>query len=246
MLTKIKNINPIILNITNLVVQTQTANALLAIGASPIMCTEINELNDILSFTHAVNLNLGTINRHQLLLIHETSRIANTKRIPLILDPVGAGATDLRTDTALHLLERYNITILRANAAEVLALDKQSQHTNTIDSKANVLDALPSAKRLSKQYQCIVIISGETDLCIQNETHHELHGGNALMSKTTGMGCVATALCAAFTALEKDPLHAAISCMTLMNQAGERAAKQSPGPGTFATAFIDALYQLTN
>lgn len=237
--------NPVVLNVTNHVVQTQTANALLAIGASPIMSFEPLEIPDILRFTHAINLNIGTLTQDQFHLFNETAKQANQLDIPIALDPVGAGATALRTKIATDLLMSHQIKILKGNAAEISALHHHIEANNTIDSCMTSSDVLDAAKTLSHQYQTTVIVSGEIDYIVNKESIDSIKGGTPLMRQVTGMGCIATALCSAYLAKETNASAAGYHAMTMMKKAAEKAVNHSAGPGSFLAYFIDSLYELT-
>lgn len=236
---------PIILNLTNAVVQTQTANALLAINASPIMSHAVEEIVDIMQFTQAVNLNIGTLNPAQIEIFTECLRVAKDKQIPVCFDPVGVGASTLRDKTAQTLLNDYPVAVIKGNASEIIALvANASLETNTIDSSIDSDKAIDAAKALSKAHHCVVAITGETDHCVDGEQVESLTGGHALMSQVTGMGCIANAIIAKFLASKK-PMEAAIDGLSVMNEAGKMAAKIASGPGSFMVAFIDALYDLS-
>lgn len=240
----IKDKNPVILNLTNLVVQTQTANVLLALGASPIMSHEIDEIDEIVAFSDSVNMNIGTLTHTQIALFHQAAKAANQASVPIVLDPVGAGATKLRTQTSLDLLQDYEIAILRGNPSEIIALEGTSQKTNTIDSKIETHRAIDAAKRLSTQYQTTVVISGQIDYCVKDEKYHAISGGAPIMSQVTGMGCIASSVCAATASLSLNPIDAGIIAMKLMGEVGERAANIAKGCGSFLNCFIDELYNL--
>lgn len=236
---------PIILNLTNAVVQTQTANALLAVNASPIMSHAVEEIADIMQFTQAVNLNIGTLNPAQIEIFSECLRVATKKKVPVCFDPVGAGASKLRDNTTHSLLSQHTVAVIKGNASEIIATAANAGlGTNTIDSAIDSNQAIDAAKALSKSHNCVVAVTGETDHCIDGEQVESLTGGHALMSQVTGMGCIANAIIAKFLASKK-PMEAAIDGLSVMNEAGKMAAKIASGPGSFMVAFIDALYDLS-
>jgi hydroxyethylthiazole kinase len=235
---------PLIHNITNFVVMQQTANALLAIGASPIMAHAEEEISDIINLANSLVINIGTLNTHWLNSMQQAVTAAQAKNIPIIIDPVGAGATTFRTQAVHKLLAITNPTVIRGNASEILSLVSKQQTTKGVDSTHNARDVANYAKPLAQKNNCIVVISGAIDICISSNQEIHIHNGHALMSKVTGMGCTATALIAAFCAVNADPLTAAAHAMIVMGITGEIAAQRSHGPGTFSQNFLDAIYHL--
>ena len=238
----IRQSRPLIHNITNFVVMNTSANALLALGASPIMAHAIEELPELISIANALTLNIGTLDSYWINAMSTAAELAFEKNKPIVLDPVGAGASTLRTQTALALLQTRKITVLRGNASEIMALDQQIILSKGVDSVTKSEDAILAAKNISHLLGCVVIISGETDYCISNDTTLSVHNGSIMMTRVTGMGCIATAIIAAFLAINPDPLTASFHAMCCMGVCGEIAAANSNGPGTFFPQFLDALY----
>ena len=235
----------VVLSITNAVVQTQTANALLAIGASPIMSHCVNEIRDILAFTSAVNVNIGTLNEQQIPIFDTVLDECEKLKIPVSFDPVGFGASQLRNTTTLTLLEKYSVSVIKGNADEIIALSDECQLVeNTIDSQHQSTLAIHAAKKLSSRYNCVVAVTGETDFCIDCDSVIEINGGHRLMSRVTGMGCIANALIASYLDGHQ-AIDATAHALRLMAHAGEMAGLTAKGPQSFYTAFIDMLYQLT-
>lgn len=235
---------PLVHSITNLVVMQQTANALLAIGASPIMAHAEGELDELLAYAAALVLNIGTLDPQWISAMDRALAIAGGRALPVVLDPVGAGASRLRTETALRLLGTGAVTVLRGNASEVLALAGAGASGKGVDSTQASDTARDAARDLALRYDCAVVVSGATDHCLDRMRAVRVHNGTPLMARITGMGCTASALCGAFCAVQPDPLRAAVGAMAVMGIAGERAARASRGPGTMAPRFIDALYTL--
>ena len=209
------------------------------------MSFEPLEIKDILCFTDVINLNIGTLTQDQITLFEHTATLANEKAIPIVLDPVGAGATALRTDTAVALLKEHDIAILKGNASEIAALHHPIDAANTIDSHMTSCDVLDAAKALSHQYQTTVIASGEIDYIVTKDIVDSVIGGTPLMAKVTGMGCIANALCSAYLAIKGSPHKAGLKAMQLMKQAGEEAIQHAKGPGTFMPYFLDTLSTLS-
>ena len=240
----IRKSRPLIHNITNFVVMNSTANALLAIGASPIMAHAIEELSELISISNALVLNIGTLDKYWINSMFEAVQLAHEKNKPIVLDPVGAGASEFRTQVALNLLKTGKITVLRGNASEIMALDQQATISKGLDSTEKSAYALSAAKKLSNKFGCVVAISGETDYCILKNAVLFVHNGSSMMERVTGMGCIVTAIIGAFSTINKNSLSASFHAMCCMGICGEIAALQSKGPGTFFPAFLDALYSL--
>ena len=235
---------PLVHNITNFVVMQQTANALLAVGASPIMAHAEAELDELLELAGALVLNIGTLDPAWIAAMERASAAARRRALPIVLDPVGAGASRLRTGTALRLLGSGGVTILRANASEILALAGAAGATKGVDSTHPSEAAREAARDLAVRYGCAVAVSGAVDHCVDATNEVRVRNGVPLMARITGMGCTASALCGAFCAVQPDALRAAVDAMATMGVAGEMAFAASHGPGTMAASFLDALHRL--
>ncbi len=240
---KIKQENPLVLNITNYVTMDFVANGLLSLGASPIMSKSIDEIENLLQLTQSVVINLGTLNAEFIKLCQHTCKIANQLNLPVVLDPVGAGASQLRTKTSLSLMNDYKISIIRGNASEIMALSDFSHKTKGVDSRIQTEDVIEQAKLISKHYDSALIVSGKVDLVIDQDLMSELHCGSDLMPMITGTGCLHTAVIAAFHAIHKNRFEAAKAATLFYGHCGEKAAQNAKGPGTFRSQFLDALYE---
>jgi hydroxyethylthiazole kinase len=236
---------PVIHNITNYVVMNNTANALLAIGASPVMAHAAEEVEEMVNIAQALVINIGTLSEHWVASMFKAVRQARKKGIPVILDPVGAGATGYRTRTARELIDSGKPTIIRGNASEIIALADDQSKTKGVDSAAASDSAIVTAQKLAQTHKCVVCISGATDYIIDGENILGIKNGHPLMTKVTGFGCTASALCGAFAAVEVLPFVATAKAMAVMGIVGEMAAAISSGPGSLQTNFLDALYLLT-
>ena len=244
-LNKVRRSAPLVHNITNYVVMNNSANALLALGASPVMAHAPEEMDDFLKIDSSLVVNIGTLSRPWIEAMKQAMKAANRENKPVVLDPVGAGATDFRTDTVKALLEACIPAVIRGNASEIMALRNAAVTTKGVDSSASSDQALDSARDLAKELGCTVCISGETDYITDGERTLTVSNGSALMTRVTGLGCTASALCGAFAAVSEDPLEAAFSAMAVMGIAGEKAAAAAEGPGTLQLHFLDALYSLS-
>ena len=238
---------PVVHNITNFVVMNTTANALLALGASPVMAHAEEEMEEMVGIASALVINIGTLSQDWVKVMFKAANCANKRGLPVILDPVGAGATSYRTRTAQQLLEAIRPAILRGNGSEILALAATSGpgRTRGVDSTQASGDALAGARALHDQWGAAVCISGATDFIVGGPRTLKVLNGHPMMTRVTGLGCTASALCGAFAAVTPDPALAAAQTMAVMGIAGEMAAEKADGPGTLQLHFLDALYRLT-
>jgi hydroxyethylthiazole kinase len=241
----IRELVPLIHNITNYVVMNSSANALLAIGASPVMAHAEEEMADMVGIASALIINIGTLSQPWVKSMFKAAAQAATRGIPIVLDPVGAGATPYRTDTVRELVAATPPTIIRGNASEIMALFGARVRTKGVDSTVASATALEAAQALQGSLGSVVCISGETDYIVGDKALFRVRNGHPMMTRVTGLGCTATALCGAFAAVTSDPARAAAQAMAVMGIAGEMAAEKSEGPGTMQMHFLDALYRLT-
>ena len=239
---KIKNEKPLVLNITNYVTMDFVANGLLSLGASPVMSKAKQETADLLKITSAVVINLGTLNSEFIELCSHVCALANTLGTPVILDPVGAGASAYRTQTCEKLLADHQIAIVRGNASEIMALAGSNLLTKGVDSSTSSDRAVSSAQALAKQLNTTVVISGETDFVIDAENIAQFSRGVAMMPMITGTGCLLSAIVGAFHAVDSNAFSAASAGTLFYSICGEIAAERAEGPGTFKMHFLDALY----
>ncbi len=240
---RIRQKNPIIHNISNLVVMPITANLLLSLGASPIMAHAQEELAEILSLAKALVINIGTLDDYWINSITMAQEIALQTKIPIAFDPVGVGASHYRTETAKKILSR-GVQVIRGNASEIMALVDPHIKTKGVDSLQTSESALPSAVRLAKKYHCTVVVSGKIDLIVDQSNYVTLQCGTPLFTKVVGMGCSLTAIIGSFLAVNQDPFLAAVHAMTIFGLTGELAAKTALGPGSFYTQLLDHFYKL--
>lgn len=237
--------SPLVHNITNYVAMNNSANALLAIGASPVMAHWTDEMEEMTAIAGALVINIGTLDKEWIEGMFAAGRAARRRGVPIVLDPVGAGATSQRTATALRLIEECKPTVIRGNGSEIMALVNADIKSKGVDSSASSHDALSAAKTLAHNAGAVVVISGATDYITDGTTIHTVEGGDPIMTSVTGLGCTSTALVGAFLAVERDAMVAATSAMAVMSLAGERAASYSKGSGSMQVNFLDELYNLT-
>jgi len=242
---RIRKEAPLVHNITNYVVMNTTANALLAIGASPVMAHAAEEVEDMVRLAKALVINIGTLSAPWIAAMLKAASAARQRGLPIVLDPVGAGATRYRTETACQILKETPPAIVRGNASEIRALFYTESETKGVDSRHAADAAVEAAHGLSKKYACVVSVSGAVDLIFSGDRLVRVANGHPMMPRVTGLGCTASALTGAFAAVNPSLYEAAAHAMAVMGIAGEMAAEQSPGPASFQMHFLDALYRLS-
>lgn len=243
-LIAIRETTPLIHNITNYVVMNNTANALLALGASPVMAHALNEVEEMVNIAAALVINIGTLNDDWIAAMQKAMLSAKKFNKPIAFDPVGAGATTYRTETTKKLLNIATPTVIRGNASEIAAIANQNITTKGVDSTQDSQAVVTVAQTLANLYQCTIVISGAVDFVVSQKRIFQIENGHPLMSKVTGMGCTATAIIGAFLAVNSDATIAAAHAMAVMGIAGEIAAEKSAGSGTLQINFLDTLYNL--
>lgn len=237
--------SPLVHNITNYVVMNNTANALLAIGASPIMAHAKSEVNDMVSISNSLVINIGTLDEYWLESMIQAAETANNRNKPWVLDPVGAGATAFR-DNVLQEILKFKPTVIRGNASEIIALAKKNNTTTKgVDNTAKSTEAIDAANFLTTKYDSVVCISGESDFIIDNGHVSYVNNGHELMTRVTGLGCSASAIIGAFIAVIENKQEATIAAMSLIGLAGELGYKLANGPGSLQMHFLDKLYNIT-
>ncbi|MFC1237327.1 hydroxyethylthiazole kinase [Vibrio sp. F74] len=240
-LKSVREQKPLVVNITNYVVMNNTANALLAIGASPIMAHSQQEMAEMMSFSGALVINIGTLDSVWTPRMEYAVEQANINSKIVVLDPVGCGASQLRTETARRIVQAADKLIVRGNASEIIALAGEQAQSKGVDALDSSDAALDSAQFLAKEYKCSVVISGATDYVVSETEVVQLNNGDAMMPYVTGMGCTHTALIGAFAAVGDT---SGLAATAILGVAGEIAAEKSAGPGSLQLHLLDALYQL--
>ncbi|MBV5319053.1 MAG: hydroxyethylthiazole kinase [Desulfobulbaceae bacterium] len=244
-LLKIRQNKPLIHNITNFVVMNYTANVLLACGASPVMSHAENEVEEMVAFAGALVLNIGTLTDPWIAAMLKAGRKASQLGTPIVLDPVGSGATTLRTSAAKQILNETRVSVVRGNASEILSLAGRDSKTKGVDAIHSVADAAGAAGQLARELGTTLAITGLVDLVTDGRRIVTIEGGHNLMPYVTGTGCSATAIIGAFLAVDADPVSAAATGLAFFGIAGETAGTTAAGPGTFMIHLLDALYTLT-
>jgi hydroxyethylthiazole kinase len=245
-LLKIRSNAPLVHNITNYVVMNNTANALLALGASPVMAHSANEVEDMVKLASSLVINIGTLSQSWVDAMIKAGKKANERHIPVVLDPVGAGATLYRTLTSRLIISECNPSVIRGNASEIMSLTDSNTVTKGVESVVAASSAIDFARQLAKNTGAVVVISGPVDYIIDSQSTIEVYNGSPLMAKVTGMGCTATAIIGAFVAVNQDFIKAAAHAMVVTGIAGELAANKSNGPGSMQVNFLDELYNISD
>ena len=242
-LNKLKNIQPLVHNITNQVVMNNTANALLAIGASPIMAHAPEEMADMVSIANSLVINTGTITSGTFDSMLLAVQAANQYNKPWVLDPVGAGATPFRLINNCELL-KHCPAVVRGNASEIASLFTGNASGKGVDSDSSSETTLDFLQRKATEHNVVIAVTGATDYMTDGQQLIQLNNGHPMMAKVTGVGCTATALIGAFLAVSETPLIATVSALACLGIAGELASKDCPGPGSLQLRILDELYQL--
>ena len=240
-LIQLRQLKPLVLCLTNHVTMDIMANSLLSLGAAPIMTQDIRELDELVQMSHAININIGTLDDAFIARAIKTAHLAQQYNKPIILDPVGAGATQIRTTSAHALIPTAKI--IKGNASEIMALVDNANKTLGVESSHQVSDATASATMLAKRHQCTVVVSGEKDFLTNGSQEAQLAFGSSLMPLVTGMGCTLTAVIAAFRGIIPDSFKAARLATAYFGLCGSLAAQKTTTPGSFRTFFIDELYR---
>ena len=254
LLNRLKNKKPLIHNITNYVTVNDCANILLAIGASPIMADDLKESADITSIASALVINIGTLNERTIESMIASGKKANELNIPVVLDPVGAGASSFRNETTKRILEEIKISVLRGNMSEIKFIAGLESETKGVDASESDLksdsdEGIRVAKSLAKRFNCTVAITGVCDIVSDGEKSVTIENGTKMLSNVTGTGCMTTALVGGYLGAcetKEDLFIAAISGIVSMGICGEIAEERAGniGLGSFHMAIIDAVSNL--
>ena len=244
-LASIRSEKPLVHQITNYVVMNETANATLALGALPVMAHAREEVEEMVALAGALVINIGTLSPHWVEAMLAAGRAANAKGIPVVVDPVGAGATRYRTDTAKRLLDEVDVTVLRGNAGEVATLVGVEAEVRGVESIAAGGDPTELAREAARTLGVVASVTGPVDHVSDGARVLKVANGHELLATVSGTGCMSTAITGCFLAAKAgDPLEAAAEALAAFGVAGEDAAAGAHGPGTFHAGLYDALYNL--
>jgi hydroxymethylpyrimidine kinase/phosphomethylpyrimidine kinase/hydroxyethylthiazole kinase len=250
LIEKLRSAKPLIHHITNYVTVNDCANITLGIGASPIMADANEEAADIAAISSAVVINMGTLNPRTVASMLLAGKSANTAGVPVVFDPVGAGASKFRNETAAALMSEVKFTVIRGNISEIKYIAGLKSETKGVDAGAgdvNSTDGLNIAKTLAKRENCIVAITGATDIISNGANTYLIKNGQAMLANLTGTGCMCTSLIGSFVgAAPETPLEATVCALLSMGIAGEIAYEKAgeAGNGSFRAALHDAISKM--
>ncbi len=247
-LITVKNKKPLVHHITNYVTVNDCANITLTIGASPVMADDIGEVEEMVSFASSLVLNIGTLNSRSIESMLAVGKKAKERGIPIVFDPVGVGATSLRTATARRIIEEVRPSVIRGNMSEMKILAGLDAQIKGVDSTADAEDGITVAKLLSKKLNCVIAITGKQDIIAQGDRVCLIDNGHPILSQVTGTGCMATSLVASFCGATEDWFVAAAAGIMTMGLAGELAQQSlqaGEGIGTFRMRLFDAVWAMT-
>ncbi|MEW6547252.1 MAG: hydroxyethylthiazole kinase [Bacillota bacterium] len=244
-LERIRSRKPLVHHITNLVVMNDTANVTLHVGALPVMAHAREEVADMVALAGALVLNPGTLEPDWVEAMVLAGRRANERGIPVVLDPVGAGATPYRTETNLRLLSEIRVSIVRGNSGEVGSLSGAGGVVRGVESVEGVRDPIAVAQNSGRRWGAVVAITGKRDIVADGERVLGVDNGHQWLTTLTGTGCMSTTMVAAFAAVEPDHLIASAAGLACFGLAAEMAAPHARGPASFKAALFDALYNMT-
>jgi hydroxyethylthiazole kinase len=236
---------PLVHHITNYVTVNDCANITMCVGAAPVMADAIEEVGQMVSVAGALVLNIGTLNSRTIESMIVAGKEANRLGIPIVLDPVGAGATDMRTKTVRRLLEELHISVLKGNAGEIGVIAGSGGIVKGVDSEGMKGDPTSVVKNLAASLHMTVAMSGVSDIVSDGRRTVVINNGNAMMGKISGTGCMVASVVGAFSAVCRDPVEATTSAFVTMDIAGELAASNARGPGSFKVALFDEAASLT-
>jgi hydroxyethylthiazole kinase len=236
---------PLVHQITNYVVMNETANATLAVGALPVMAHAREEVEEMVRLASALVLNIGTLSERWVEAMLVAGRAATARGIPVVLDPVGAGATAYRTDTARQILELVGVTVLRGNAGEVATLVGAEAEVRGVESIATSVEPAELAREAARRLGVVASVTGAVDHVSDGDRVLAVANGHPLLATVSGTGCMSSAMTGCFLAAKpSDPLAAAAEALAAFGVAAEDAAAGAAGPGTFHARLYDALYAL--
>jgi len=243
-LARLREQRPLVHQITNYVVMNETANATLALGALPVMAHAREEVEEMVGLAGALVINIGTLSPPWVGAMLDAGLAANARGIPVVVDPVGAGATTYRTDTAKRLLDIVEVTVLRGNAGEIATLVGVEAEVRGVESIDAGGDSADLAREAARALGVVASVTGPVDHVSDGTTVLSVANGHELLATVTGTGCMSTAVTGCFLAANGNALESAVEALAAFGVAGEDAAKDAKGPGTFHAALYDALYNL--
>ncbi len=243
-LAAIRDRKPLVHQITNYVVMNETANATLALGALPVMAHAPEEVEEMVGLAGALVLNIGTLSRHWVEAMLAAGWAANARGVPVVLDPVGVGATAYRTDTARRILDEVDVAVLRGNAGEVATLVGVAAEVRGVESVGAGAEAAEVAREAARSLGVVAAVTGAVDHVSDGERVAAVANGDPMLATITGTGCMSSAVTGCFLAVAESPFDAAVEALVAFGVAGEDAARDAKGPGSFHVSLYDALAAL--
>ena len=235
---------PLVHQITNYVVMNETANATLALGALPVMAHAREEVEEMVGLADALVINIGTLSPPWVEAMIAAGRAANARGVPVVVDPVGAGATGYRTETAKRILTEVDVAVLRGNAGEVATLLGVSAEVRGVESIGAGGEPAELARDAARALAVVASVTGPVDHVSDGERVAKVANGDAMLATVTGTGCMSSAVTGCFLAVAASPFAAAVEALVAFGVAGEDAARDAKGPGTFHANLYDALAAL--
>lgn len=242
---KVRNDRPLVHIITNYVTVNDCANVTICAGGSPIMTDEVKDINDISRIASAVVLNIGTLNERTVEAMIHAGVIANKNSVPVIFDPVGAGASNYRNQVVETILSKVKVAVIKGNAGEINFIAGMGGEVRGVDSVSQGSDS-SAVEALAKKYNCIAAMSGETDFVSDGEKTLKLSNGSSLMDRVSGTGCMLSCVVASYVGANGPSVESVASAITAFTVAGELAEPNSKGPGSFKVSLFDSLSNLTD
>jgi hydroxyethylthiazole kinase len=243
-LRRLRERKPLVHQITNYVVMNETANATLALGALPVMAHAVEEVEEMVGHAGALVLNIGTLSPHWVEAMLAAGHAANERGVPIVLDPVGAGATGYRTETARRILEEVDVAVLRGNAGEVATLVGVAAEMRGVESIGAGGDPAGIAREAGRSLGLVAAVTGAVDHVSDGTRTAAISNGDPMLAAITGTGCMSTAITGCFLAVAASPFEAAVEALVAFGVAGEDAARDAKGPGSFHVNLYDALAAL--
>ena len=243
-LEKVRTQKPLVHHLTNWVTIYDCANIVKVLGASPVMAHAKEESGDMAKLGSSLVLNIGTLTPDLIESMKVAAKSANKKGIPVILDVCGAGATPFRDEKSFELLDGVRIDVIKGNASEIARIAGENVQTKGVDSVDVEKDLIDIARQLAKKRNATVVITGKEDIVADKDRHYIVKNGHELMAHVVGTGCMASSVIGTFCAVEKDLAKASAAALACFGIAGELAAKESKGPGSFKESLYDNIYRL--
>jgi hydroxyethylthiazole kinase len=241
LLNRVREMRPLVHHITNTVTINDCANITLHTGGAPVMAHAPEEVEEMVGLASSLVLNIGTLTSSQVAAMLLAGKQANRRGIPVVLDPVGAGATRFRTESVRRILEEVQVTIVKGNAAEIATLAGERAEVRGVDAGEVAADPIQAAQTLARQLSTVVVVTGKTDIITDGTRTACVDNGHHMMGCITGTGCMGASVLGCFAPVVDDPWIAAVAAVTAYTIAGEIGGESADGPGSFKWRFFDAM-----